>query len=125
MPLIPRLWDLTGGAVLWRAGLAGRLTTPGRRSGKLRTVQCGYLDRPDGSVLVGSVRGRHWPDNLASAGWCTFEARRLPARRFVAIELHGEKRAAATAEFLERRGERAGRMFSDRVFLLTPDASTR
>jgi deazaflavin-dependent oxidoreductase (nitroreductase family) len=124
MPIIPRLWDLTGGALLWRAGLAGRLTTPGRRSGTLRTVQCGYLDRPNGSILVGSVQGRQWPENLAAAGWCTFEARRLPPRRYTAEELQGADRAAATAEFLERRGERAARMFSDRVFVLRPDDST-
>jgi deazaflavin-dependent oxidoreductase (nitroreductase family) len=124
MPLIPRLWDLTGGALLWRAGLAGRLTTPGRRSGQLRTVQCGYLERADGTVLVGSVRGRHWPDNLAAAGWCTFERRGRAPRRYVARELEGDERAAATAEFLAQRGERAARMFSDRVFLLRPEEAS-
>ena len=123
MPLIPRIWDATGGALLWRSGFAGRLTTPGRRSGQLRTVQCGYLQRPDGSVLVGSVEGRHWPANLAAAGWCMFETRDQPARRFTATELHGADREAATAAFRARRGERAARMFSGRVFLLRPDAS--
>lgn len=37
-------------------------------------------------------------------------------------ELEGADKAAATAEFLAHRGERAARMFSDRVFLLIPDA---
>ena len=124
MPLLPRLWDLTGGALLWRGGLAGRLATPGRRSGRMRTVQCGFLERGDGSVLVGSVSGRHWPENLAAAGWCTFEARGRTRRRYVARELQGEERAAATAEFLARRGERAARMFSDRVFLLRPEGAS-
>jgi deazaflavin-dependent oxidoreductase (nitroreductase family) len=124
MPLIPRLWDLTGGALLWRAGLAGRLTVPGRRSGVPRTVQCGFLERADGSVIVGSVSGRQWPANLAAAGRCTFQPRGRTARSYTARELEGDERAAATAEFLERRGERAARMFSDRVFLLTPDPST-
>jgi deazaflavin-dependent oxidoreductase (nitroreductase family) len=123
MPLIPRLWDATGGALLWRSGLAGRLTTPGRRSRKLRTVQCGYLKPPNGSILVGSVEGRHWPENLAAAGWCTFETRDRAPRHCTATELQAEDRAAATAEFRERRGERAARIFSGRVFLLRPDAS--
>jgi hypothetical protein len=70
------------------------------------------------------VSGRQWPANLAAAGRCTFQPRGRTARSYTARELAGDERAAATAEFLERRGERAARMFSDRVFLLTPDPST-
>jgi hypothetical protein len=83
-------------------------------------VQCGFLERPDGSVLVGSAAGRHWPENLAAAGWCAFAIRGRAPRRYVATELQGEDRAAATAEFRARRGERAARAFSGRVFLLRP-----
>ena len=120
MPLIPKLWDLTGGAVLMRAGTAGRLTTVGRTSGQPRTVQCGFLRRPDGAILVGSAEGRHWPRNLAAAGWCTFEAKGLPARRYQATTLEGDARRAAIEEFRNARGDRATAMFSGHVFELRP-----
>jgi hypothetical protein len=122
MPIVPRLWDLTGGALLMRSGRAGRLTTVGRTSGQRRTVQCGYLQRADGTLLVGSAQGRHWPRNLAEAGWCTFEAREIPPRRYSATELDGQARTSAIEEFREARGDRAARMFSGQVFLLEPAA---
>jgi hypothetical protein len=104
-----------------RSGVAGRLTTVGRTSGLPRTVQCGFLLRPDGTLLVGSVEGRQWPQNLAAAGWCTFEAKDLPARRYRASRLDGDDRLAAVDEFRVARGDRAARMFSGPVFVLTPD----
>lgn len=120
MPLIPKLWDLTGGALLMRAGRAGRLSTVGRRTGQPRTVQCGYLRRPDGTVIVGSAKGRSWPANLAAAGECTFEARGMPARRYVARVLDGAERQAAVDEIKAARGERAISMYSGHVFELRP-----
>ena len=120
MPLAARLWDLTGGALLLRSGVAGRLTTPGRTTGQLRTIQCGFLRRGDGSVIVGSAPDRQWPRNLAAAGWCDFEARSLPGRRYVATALTGQAREAAIAEFRAARGARATAMMSGAVFELTP-----
>src|SRR5688572_19610698 len=111
MPLVPKLWDRTGGALLMRAGAAGRLTTVGRRSGQERTVQCGFLGWADGSVLVGSAADRQWPQNLLVAGCCTFEANGLPARRYTAAVLEGAERTAAIAEFRAARGDRAAAMF--------------
>jgi deazaflavin-dependent oxidoreductase (nitroreductase family) len=124
VPVIPRLWDLTGGALLMRSGRAGRLTTLGRKSGQPRTVQCGFVRRGDGTILVGSARGRQWPLNLATAGWCTFEARDVPSHRYVATSLDGAEREAAIAEIRAARGERAARAFSGHVFLLRPEAGS-
>ena len=122
MPIKTRIWDLTGGALLLRSGRAGRLTTPGRKSGQPRTIQCGYLERPDGTVIVGSATGREWPKNLAAAGWCSFESKTLPARRYTAVQLDGAALEAAVEELRAARGERMARMASEVVFLLTPAA---
>jgi deazaflavin-dependent oxidoreductase (nitroreductase family) len=103
-----------------RSGVAGRLSTVGRTSGQPRTVQCGFLRRPDGTLLVGSVDGRQWPQNLAAAGWCTFEAKGLPARRYAVRRLEGAERQSAVEAFRSARGERAARMFSGPVFELSP-----
>ena len=121
MPLVASLWDLTGGAILVRVGAAGRLTTLGRASGQPRTVQCGFLQRADGTVLVGSAEGRQWPRNLAAAGWCTFEARGLPKQRYRARQLDGAQRDRAISDFREARGERAAKLFTGRVFELSPE----
>ena len=118
MPFIPKLWDLTGGALLMRSGRAGSLSTVGRSSGLPRTIQCGYLRRPDGTILVGSAEGRQWPRNLEAAGWCLFSAKDLPGRRYDARALEGEERAAAIDEFRAVRGERAAAIFSGMVFEL-------
>ena len=124
MAIRAKLWDLTGGAFLVRAGVAGRLTTIGRKSGLPRTVQCGFVRRADGTLLIGSAQGRKWPANLAGAGWCMFEARDLPARRYDAVVLEGARRQAALDEIRRARGDRALRMFSGLVFELQPSAMT-
>ena len=121
MPLIPKIWDLTGGALLMWSGRAGRLTTVGRTSGQPRTVQCGFLRRPDGTILVGSAEGRQWPRNLAAAGWCIFEAKGVAKGRFEAKALEGPARIAAIEEFRAARGDRAAAVFSGLVFELRPD----
>jgi hypothetical protein len=120
VPIKERLWDLTGGALLMRSGRAGQLTTPGRNSGTLRTIQCGYLPRADGTLIVGSVKGREWPLNLRSAGWCLFEARGLPERRYTATPLDGAALHAAVEELRAARGERMAQMASEVVFILSP-----
>lgn len=104
-----------------RAGAAGKLSTIGRSSGQPRTIQCGFLAKPDGSILVGSAQGRHWPRNLEAAGWCTFAAKDLPERRYRAVRLEGADRLAAIEAFRARRGERATAMFSGAVFELRPE----
>jgi deazaflavin-dependent oxidoreductase (nitroreductase family) len=120
MPLRTKLWDLTGGALLMRGGLAGRLTTVGRSSGQPRTVQCGFVRLPDGGIIVGSAEGRHWPQNLLAAGWCTFEAEGVPSARYTARRLAGPERAAAIEAVRAQRGARGTRMYSGLVFRLDP-----
>lgn len=119
MRLIRWLWDTTGGALLVRSQKAGTLTTPGRKSGAMRTVRCGYLRRPAGTILVGSAEGRQWPQNLEAAGWCYFEGRGLPRRRYRAERLKGDDRDAAIEDFRRARGDRATSIFSGAVFELT------
>ena len=119
MSIRSRVWDLTGGALLMRAGRAGRLTTIGRRSGQPRTSQCGYIRRPDGRIVVGSAIGRQWPQNLAAAGTCTFEARGLPPWRYSATVLTGAARQEALAEVAAARGAAGTRMYSGLIFELT------
>jgi deazaflavin-dependent oxidoreductase (nitroreductase family) len=123
MPIRTRAWDATGGALLARAGKAGRLTTVGRRSGEPRTVRCGFVRRADGTIVVGSRDGRQWPANLAAAGWCTFEARGLPSREYDAIVLDGAARDDALAALVRAQGGRSGAMYTGTVFLLRPRAN--
>jgi deazaflavin-dependent oxidoreductase (nitroreductase family) len=120
MPLRTRLWDATGGALLVRAGKAGTLTTIGRRSGEPRSVQCGFVQRPDGTIIVGSATGRQWPANLAAAGRCTFEPRGGPRREYDAVVLDGDAGRDALAELVRGQGGRSGSMYSGLVFELRP-----
>lgn len=120
MPAVPKLWDLTIGALLVRSGRAGRLTTVGRHSRQPRTTQCGFIRRPDGTIVVGSAVGRQWPANLAAAGSCTFEAQGLPARHYRASVLEGPARTAAVEEVRAVRGRAGAGMYSGLVFELRP-----
>jgi deazaflavin-dependent oxidoreductase (nitroreductase family) len=120
MPLRTRIWDATGGRLLVRAGKAGTLTTVGRRSGQPRTVQCGFVRRAGGTIVVGSADGRQWPANLAAAGSCTFEAPGIPRQAYDAVVLEGEARAEALAELVRSQGGRSGGMYSGLVFELHP-----
>lgn len=120
MLILNRLWDATGGRLLMRAGRAGTLTTIGRRSGERRTVQCGFVRLEDGSIVVGSAIGRQWPENLAAAGWCEFEAPGLPRQEYKAVPLEGAARAEALAALRSALGRRADRMYSGRIFELRP-----
>ena len=120
MPLRTRLWDATGGRLLAQTGRAGRLTTIGRRSGQPRTIQCGFARMPDGAIIVGSAVGRQWPENLAAAGWCRFEAKDLPAREYDATPLTGRAREEALTALRGALGSRGSSMYSGRVFELRP-----
>ena len=63
------------------------MTTRGRRTGLARTVAVGYLDEPDGSILVAAGDRAQWARNLFDD----------PA---VAVEV-GERRFDAIAEPLD------------------------
>jgi deazaflavin-dependent oxidoreductase (nitroreductase family) len=76
--------------LVWLGRVAG-LTTSGRRTGLPRRVAVGYLDEPDGSVLVAATD--------PSAAW----ARNLDADPRCEVEV-GERRFAAIAEPLDRAG---------------------
>lgn len=64
------------------------MTTTGRRTGLPRTVAVGFVDEPDGSVLV------------AATDDATFWGRNLLADPACAVEI-GDRRFAAIAEYLE------------------------
>lgn len=70
-------------------GRVARLVTRGRISGEPREVAVGYVDEPDGSVLVAA--------NAPRTAW----GRNLLADPHVTVEI-GDRRFAAVAEELDR-----------------------
>lgn len=45
-------------------GKYARLETTGRITGRPRVVTVGFVDEPDGSILVAARPGAHWAENL-------------------------------------------------------------
>ena len=119
MRILPWLMDHTGGAVLYWLGQAGRLTVVGRSTGRLRTIQCQFRARPDGSVVVGSRAGRQWPTNLAVAGRCQFQIHGRDVIDYTANVLDGDPRTSAIAELTGPAG-RGRSAYSGLIFELRP-----
>jgi deazaflavin-dependent oxidoreductase (nitroreductase family) len=85
-----------GGRVAW-------LTTTGRSSGQPRGVAVGYVDAPDGAVLVAAGEGTDWADNLLADPQVEVV---IGTRRFAAVAepLEGADHAAAVTQLILRYG---------------------
>ena len=94
--------SLANDLVSW--GRAARLETRGRRTGRPRSVVVGYVDEPDGSVLV-AAGGAHtnWALNLLADPWCRVV---IGARSFEAAaeSLGDSEHARAVRELILRYG---------------------
>ena len=109
-------------------GRVARISTTGRRSGRPRPVAVGFVEEPDGSLLVAANDDASgWAQNLLDDPSCTVE---VGSRRFdaVAEPLSGEEHARAIGALILRYGtpsERLGRGPSFRLRPLERDRDRR
>ncbi len=100
-------------------GRAARVETRGRRSGRIRSAVVGFVDEPDGSVLVAADEYANWARNLLADPACrvTIGERSFDAR---AEELAGEEQARAVRELVLRYGTPSERLGDGPAFRLRP-----
>jgi deazaflavin-dependent oxidoreductase (nitroreductase family) len=107
-------------ASLTARGLTIGLQTRGRSSGRLRLVTVGFVEQPDGSLLVAaSSPETHWARNLAVDPHCVVEraGRRLPC---IAVPLAGADAHEAISGLILRYGTPAERLGGGPSFRLVP-----
>ena len=114
---MPGLDDI--GSDLFFEGKVARLTTRGRTTGLPRSVAVGYVDDPDGSVLVAAGDRAQWADNLLADPEVEVE---VGERRFLARAepLTGAEHARVIAGLILRYGTPAERMGRGPSFRLVP-----
>jgi deazaflavin-dependent oxidoreductase (nitroreductase family) len=96
------------------------LETRGRSTGAPLTVAVGYIEQPDGSLLVAANdENSHWARNLIVAPACrvTREGR---VASYVAERLEGKPRNDAVVALILRYGTPAERLGAGPVFCLVP-----
>ncbi len=96
------------------------LETTGRVSGARRRAAVGFVEEPDGSLLVAAgSEASHWAANLLADPAClgTIGERR---RAYRAEELVGAERARAVAELILKYGTPAERLGAGPAFRLRP-----
>jgi deazaflavin-dependent oxidoreductase (nitroreductase family) len=111
------------GAQLAGWGTVLTLETRGRLSGNAVAVAVGYLEAPDGSLLVAAGDpDADWARNLEAEPACTvtIEDRRLP---MVAERVDGPDASAAIVELILKYGTSAERLGRGPVFRLRPAAA--
>lgn len=100
-------------------GKVARLTTRGRRTGLPRPVAVGYVDEPDGSILVAAGDRARWALNLLADPITEVEVgdRRFTAR---AEPLDPADHARAISGLILRYGAPAERLGRGPTFRLRP-----
>ena len=112
--------DRAIGEELAEGGTVLLLETRGRTSGAPLTVAVGYIEAPDGSLLVAANdENSHWARNLLADPAClvTREGR---AAAYRADHLQGDARNAAIVALILRYGTPAERLGAGPVFRLVP-----
>jgi deazaflavin-dependent oxidoreductase (nitroreductase family) len=123
MPDSPSSADRAIGEELAEWGTVLLLETRGRRSGDPVTTAVGYVEQPDGSLLIAANdETSHWARNLLAAPACrvTREGR---TAIYVAEPLEGDRRNAAVVDLILRYGTPAERLGAGPVFRLVPAAA--
>jgi deazaflavin-dependent oxidoreductase (nitroreductase family) len=108
------------GRELAAQGKVAWLTTIGRRSGQPRNVAVGFVDQPDGSILVAATGIRvDWAANLLAEPRLTVE---IADRRFTAIaeELEQPDHGRAVAALILRYGTPSEGLGHGHSFRLRP-----
>jgi deazaflavin-dependent oxidoreductase (nitroreductase family) len=119
---IARTFNLIGGTLMARTGRIGILTTTGAKTGLRRRAPVGYVQRADGSLLIGSGsrKNRGWTVNLRANPLATFSLRGKE-RRYRARLVADDERAAALADLKLSMGSFAERADWGDLFVLSPE----
>ncbi len=114
MPRDPYGEQLVG----WEKAVA--IETRGRVSGRAVVAAVGFVDEPDGSLLVAAGDpGAHWAANLRAEPRCVARIGPLEGT-YVAEELDGADRARAITELILKYGTPAERLGAGPAFRLRP-----
>jgi deazaflavin-dependent oxidoreductase (nitroreductase family) len=100
-------------------GRAARIVARGRRTGKARPVVVGFVEEPDGSLLVAADADASWGANLVAEPRCevTVADRTWAAR---ADPLSGDDRARSVRELILKYGTPSERLGGGPAFRLVP-----
>lgn len=118
MPRDPYAEQLVG----W--GTAVAIETRGRVSGRTAVTAVGFVEEPDGSLLVAAGDpGAHWAANLLAEPRCVA---RIGTRegQFMAEELDAPTKARAIAELILKYGTPSERLGAGPAFRLRPAAKS-
>ena len=108
------------GADLVAWGKAIELTTRGRVTGRPSVAFVGFIEEPDGSLLVAAGNtGAHWAKNLRADPACLARAQE-EGRACVAEELNGADKSRAVVELILRYGTPAETLGAGPAFRLRP-----
>lgn len=104
-------------------GKAALIETRGRVSGIAARAHVGFVDQPDGSILVAAGPSAHWAANLLADPACIVT---IGERSFagVAEPLDGVEFATAIRELILRYGTPAERLGSGPAFRIRPVTPT-
>jgi deazaflavin-dependent oxidoreductase (nitroreductase family) len=110
---------------LVRDGRYARLDLRGARSGLPRPVTIGFVERPDGTLVVAARGDTAWSANLRSSPSVrvTIGSRTFAATA-VLLEPGDPRRAEAIRDLILRYGTPSERLGSGPVFALTPQPAT-
>jgi deazaflavin-dependent oxidoreductase (nitroreductase family) len=100
-------------------GKAALIESHGRVSGRPVRAHVGFIEAPDGSIVVAAGPGAHWAANLLADPDCTVT---VGGRSFrgIAEPLDGPELAAAIRELILRYGTPAERLGSGPAFRIRP-----
>lgn len=100
-------------------GKAALIETRGRVSGRTARAHVGFIEAPDGSIVVAAGLGAQWAANLLAEPQCTVT---VGSRSFrgVAEPLSGGELAVAIRELILRYGTPAERLGSGPAFHIRP-----
>lgn len=121
MNVLMRTFNRSFGARMAKTGRFVLIETVGRTSGKRHATPVGYVQAPDGTLLVGAgAPGAHWAQNLVANPGCRASLEGA-TRGYTAIVLTGAEREAALRAIKGRYGPgMADRIGAGPVFRLEP-----
>ena len=112
--------DLTIGEQLAEWGKVALLETRGRRSGRPVRTAVGFVDQPDGTLLIAAgEEGADWALNLRADARCRVTIGERTAD-YDALEIAEDERGPVVSALIVRYGTPAERLGHGPVFRLRP-----
>jgi deazaflavin-dependent oxidoreductase (nitroreductase family) len=100
-------------------GKAALIEPRGRTSGRIARAHVGFVDAPDGSIVVAAGPGAQWAANLLAEARCTVTVGERSFRG-IAEPLEGAEFGAAVRDLILRYGTPAERLGSGPAFRIRP-----